>query len=128
MIPSARTASAWNAFEPPARATSPMAPPQPSRLSPRRWVKGRGRRLPVLSLRVRVLVAVVGWALVLVGIAGLFLPGIQGILTMVAGAAVLSLASDRAYRWMRRALRRWPRAWRRVEKLRLKLHSKLSRW
>ncbi len=47
-----------------------------------------------LPLWVRILVLVVGWIVVLIGIAGLVLPGIQGIATIVAGAAILSVASE----------------------------------
>jgi uncharacterized membrane protein YbaN (DUF454 family) len=66
----------------------------------------------------RLVLLVVGWLLVLVGIAGLVLPGIQGIATILAGLAVLSLASQTAYHLLHRLLRRWPRAWEKVERFR----------
>lgn len=68
----------------------------------------------------------IGWVVLAVGIAGLALPGIQGILTIAVGLAILSLASDRAHQLLRRALSRWPGVWRRVERLRRKLHRRLS--
>jgi uncharacterized membrane protein YbaN (DUF454 family) len=75
---------------------------------------------------VRLILLVVGWLLLLVGIAGLVLPGVQGILTLVVAAAVLSLVSEFAYRLLRRGLERWPRVWDRVERFRRWLHDKLS--
>lgn len=85
------------------------------------------RRSPRISLTVRIVLHFIGWAVLLVGIAGLLLPGIQGVLTILAGAAILSVASDRVHRWLQLALRRWPRMRERLDNLRHKLHSKLSR-
>lgn len=78
-----------------------------------------------LALWMRALLFLLGWLLVLLGIAGLVLPGIQGILTLVAGAAVLSLASEIAYKVLRWAFQRWPRGWRRVHRWRRNLRRKL---
>ncbi|MCZ6726304.1 MAG: hypothetical protein O7A98_02995 [Acidobacteria bacterium] len=89
--------------------------------------KRRRPRLPALPLVVRILVLVVGWVVVLIGIAGLALPGIQGCLTLGLGAALLSLASEMIYRGLHRLLQRWPRVWDRVENLRSWMHDKLSR-
>jgi len=85
------------------------------------------RRHPPLSLGARIGLFVIGWLLVLIGVAGLVLPGIQGVLTILAGAAVLSLVSELAYELLRKSLRRWPKAWRRVESLRDRVHSRLHR-
>jgi hypothetical protein len=84
-------------------------------------------RLPKLPIGMRVLAFFVGWGLVLVGVAGLALPGIQGILTLLAGTAVLSVVSETVYRLLRRAFRRWPRGWRRVHGFRNKVHGWLHR-
>lgn len=78
-----------------------------------------------LALWMRALLFLVGWLLVLLGIAGLVLPGLQGILTLLAGAAVLSLASEIAYKVLRWSFQRWPRGWRRVHRWRSKLRRKL---
>ncbi|MBI5166994.1 MAG: PGPGW domain-containing protein [candidate division NC10 bacterium] len=43
---------------------------------------------------------VLGWVLIIIGIAGLFLPFIQGILLIIAGLAILSKDSPWARRWM----------------------------
>jgi hypothetical protein len=84
--------------------------------------------LPRLPLGVRVSVFVVGWVLILIGVAGLVLPGIQGVFTIVLGAALLSLDNEIIYRALRRVFRRWPHLWKRVESFRLKTHTKLHRY
>ena len=82
---------------------------------------------PRLSLGARIVLFIVGWALVLIGIAGLALPGIQGILTILLGTAVLSAASETAYRLLRWTFGRWPRLWQRIDGLRDKVRSKLGK-
>ncbi len=77
-----------------------------------------------LPLWVRISLLMVGWLLLLVGIAGLVLPGIQGIATILFGAAVLSLASEMAYKLLRRGFQRWPSVWDRFERFR----EKMRRW
>ncbi len=84
-------------------------------------------RLPVLPIAIRILLFVVGWVLLLVGVAGLVLPGLQGCLTIALAAAILSLVSEGAYRLLRRSFRGWPRGWRRVVRLRSWLTRKLTR-
>ena len=86
----------------------------------------RKRRLR-LSLGTRVLTFAVGWSLLLVGVAGLALPGIQGILTILVGIAVLSVASESAYRLLKRLLHRWPPVWNRIERFRERIHEWLHR-
>lgn len=88
---------------------------------------GRLRRLVPLPLGLRIALFLLGWILLLVGVAGLVLPGIQGVLTIFAGAAILSLVSELVYKWLRALLHRWPVIWRRVEGFRLKLHRRLRR-
>ena len=80
-----------------------------------------------LSVVTRLVVLGVGWLLILIGIVGLALPGLQGILTLLLGAALLSVASDTVHRLFRRLLRRWPTLSDRFEHLRQKLHEKLAR-
>ena len=70
---------------------------------------------------------VVGSVLLLVGVAGLFLPGIQGIVTILVGVAVLSLVSQRAYRFLRWSLGRWPSALERMERLRERTNAWIDR-
>ena len=84
-------------------------------------------RLAPLPIGVRLLVLFVGGLLILIGFAGLLLPGIQGILTLVLGAAILSLASDWVYKLQMRVLNRWPRISERIEGFRHRVHGWLSR-
>lgn len=85
------------------------------------------RRLSPLPFGARLLVLFVGGLLMVIGFAGLLLPGIQGILTLVLGAAILSLASDWVYKLQRRMLTRWPRISHRIEQFRHRVHNWLSR-
>lgn len=75
----------------------------------------------------RVVAFGIGWALLLIGVAGLVLPGIQGVLTLLAGTAVLSVVSETVYRLLRRLFRRWPGGWKRVRQFRGKVHGWLHR-
>jgi hypothetical protein len=102
--------------------TREPAPKQPGSLE----TTAQKRRLR-LSLGTRVLTFAIGWALLLVGVAGLALPGIQGILTILIGVAVLSVASESAYRLLKRLLHRWPPVWDRIERLRERIHDWLHR-
>ena len=80
-----------------------------------------------LSPITRILLIVAGWILLLIGIAGLVLPGIQGILTILLGLAVLSVASRTIHRLLRALLHRWPWLWEKIERFRAKVHDKLAR-
>lgn len=83
------------------------------------------RRLP---LKTRIVLGVTGGLLVVLGIAGLFLPFLQGILFLVLAAAVLSLTSRRIYAWLAGTVGvRWPGAWERVERFRTRVRWKLRR-
>lgn len=82
---------------------------------------------PRLSLGVRIGIFIVGWLLILIGVAGLVLPGIQGIATILVGAALLSLDNELVYRGLRRLLARWPRVWRKIEHFREKSHDWIHR-
>jgi len=93
------------------RETSEVEDSQP--LSPLPWPL----RMALLAL---------GWLCILVGIAGLFLPGIQGILTIALGIALLSLGSESLHRFLHSMLRRWPRIWNPIERFRQRMHKWLS--
>ncbi|HEX9941548.1 MAG TPA: PGPGW domain-containing protein [Thermoanaerobaculia bacterium] len=104
--------------EPPARDARAEEPlPFEIRIEPR----------PPLPFGVRVAIFIVGWALILIGVAGLVLPGLQGIATILVGAALLSLDNELVYRGLRRLLVRWPHLWRRVERFREKAHDRIHR-
>ena len=65
--------------------------------------------------------------LILIGIAGLVLPGIQGVFTIVLGAALLSLDNELMYRGLRKVFKRWPKLWHKVEHFRAKAHDRVHR-
>jgi hypothetical protein len=87
----------------------------------------RFRPLP-LPLWLKIVTLAAGWILVVVGIAGLFLPVLQGGLSLVLGFALLSIASQTVHLKLRSLMGRWPRAWRRLEKLRRRMHGWLHRF
>ncbi|MFY9824987.1 MAG: PGPGW domain-containing protein [Thermoanaerobaculia bacterium] len=82
---------------------------------------------PRLPLGIRIGIFVLGWMLIVVGVAGLVLPGIQGIAAILAGAALLSLDNELVYRGLRRLLARWPSLWKKVEHFRERAHDRLHR-
>lgn len=89
-----------------------------------RSARPRFQRLP-LPLWLRVLVLTAGWFFILVGIAGIFLPVLQGGLFLAIGFALLSVGSQTVHLWLRRLFGRWPGLWKRLEKLRRRIHLKL---
>lgn len=85
------------------------------------------RRKRRIGIGARVLLFTIGWALVLIGIAGLVLPGIQGILTILLGAAILSAVSELIYEWLKRLLKRWPSMLDRLENFRESVRGRFGR-
>ncbi len=83
--------------------------------------------IPDLPLALRIALLIFGWLIIVLGLAGLLLPGLQGILLLVLGAAILSVASDSVHRWLEKILEHRPNMRRRLNSFRAKLHSKLSR-
>ena len=83
--------------------------------------------IPDLPLGLRIALLALGWLIIVLGLAGLLLPGLQGILMLVLGAAILSVASDTVHRWLENLLEHRPNIRRRLNSLRSKLHSKLTR-
>jgi uncharacterized protein len=57
----------------------------------------------------RILVLIVGWLFILVGIAGLFLPVIQGILCLVIGLIILSSEYVWAHRLLQKLKTKFPK-------------------
>lgn len=86
----------------------------------RRWTGER--RFRPLPWKTRIAFWVVGVTLLILGVVGLFVPILQGVLFLVLAGAVLSLASESLYRWMRRRLvERFPEAWIRIERFRTRV-------
>jgi uncharacterized protein len=57
----------------------------------------------------RILVLIVGWAFILLGIAGLFLPILQGILFILIGLIILSSEYVWAHHLLKRIKERFPK-------------------
>lgn len=105
--------------------------PEPPRESAREPAGRTGhRRSPgqPLPLGTRVVLATLGSLLLILGVAGLFLPFLQGILLLMLAAAVLSLASDTVYGWLEGLLsQRTPAFWKRVERFRTRVRWRFRR-
>lgn len=115
------------ARDPEGSGAASRVPDEGRRRRRKRWGSTRPneRKLP---LKTRIVLGLVGGLLVVLGIAGLFLPFLQGILFLVLGAAILSLTSFRIYGWLNRTIgERWPGAWDRVERFRTRVRWKLRR-
>ena len=68
----------------------------------------------------RILVQTLGWALVILGIVGLFVPILQGILFILLGLWVLSRHSRAARRCLLKMRRKFPAADRRMKEIQRK--------
>lgn len=89
---------------------------------------GRRRRGRPLPLATRVVLATLGAFLLVLGVAGLFLPFLQGVLLLMLAAAVLSLASDTVHGWLEGLLSdRTPSFWKRVERFRTRVRWRFRR-
>ena len=84
-------------------------------------------RRPKLGPVTRVILLVAGWILLVLGIAGLVLPGLQGIFTLVLAGAVLSLVEPWSLKLLRPFFKRWPDGWRRLLRLRRRIYRHLER-
>jgi hypothetical protein len=91
-----------------------------------RHERPRFRPLP-LPLWLRVVTLGIGWLLVVIGVVGIFLPVLQGGLSLALGLALLSIASQWVHLRLRGAMGRWPGIWKRMERLRRRLHGWLHR-
>lgn len=57
----------------------------------------------------RIAILIVGWAFILLGIVGLFLPVLQGVLFLLIGLIVLSAEYEWAHRLLNRLRQRFPK-------------------
>lgn len=87
-------------------------------------IRRRVSEMPPLSTSARVILAVFGWLLILLGVVQLLIPG-PGLLTMVTGAAVLSLVSHKAHNLLRWLFRPWPWAWQKLLQLRRRIRERI---
>ena len=88
---------------------------------------GEHVHIPDLPFWLRIALHILGWVVIFLGLAGLVLPGLQGILLILLGAAILSVASDKVHRWLENLLEHRPKMRGRLNAFRTKLRSKLHR-
>ncbi len=106
-------------------STDPSPPEAPSRK--RRWTPQKFPDVPALSPSARILLLTLGWTLIVLGLAGLVLPGLQGVLTLILGAAALSLVSRSMLNALRYLFSPWPKAWRAVLRTRRRVQYWIGR-
>ena len=82
--------------------------------------------IPSLPIGTRIILLGLSWICLILGLAGLLLPGLQGVLLLLLGMALMSVASDTAHRWMEKALRRHPRLQERLQRVRDKIHTRFG--
>ncbi len=70
----------------------------------------------------KVVILIVGWAFILLGIAGLFLPVLQGVLFLVVGLFILSSEYVWAHQLLQRLRARFPHIDSRWEEMRGRVH------
>jgi uncharacterized protein len=80
----------------------------------------------VRSLR-RLAAVIAGWFFVALGVAGLFLPILQGVLFLLVGVSLLSIGSPRVRLWRQRVGRRYPEFRRRHQAARGWIRARLAR-
>ena len=108
-------------------ATELMQPSHPESVdASAQGQRSSAQELDPLPPLTRILIVILGWLLILVGVAGLVLPGLQGVLTLLLGAACLSLVDHQVLAVLRRIFKRWPKGWRRLLRLRRKIHEWLA--
>lgn len=83
--------------------------------------------MPALSPSARVLLLILGWTLIVLGLLGLVLPGLQGVLTLALGAAALSLVSRSMLNALRYVFRPWPKGWRSILRTRRRVQYWIGR-
>jgi len=72
-------------------------------------------------------IVIIGWAFLVLGILGLFLPVLQGILFIMIGFAILSSRSEMIKRFLKHLEERHPHYHEHVEKWRKKIRSWFSK-
>ena len=103
--------------------SSPGQAPKPRA----RWRPRRIPDVPALSPGARISLLILGWTLIALGLVGLILPGLQGVFTLILGAAALSLVSRSTLKALRWAFRRWPKGWRALLRLRRRVQYWIGR-
>lgn len=83
--------------------------------------------IPSLPLGTRLVLLALSWLCLILGLAGLLLPGLQGVFLLLLGMALLSVASDTVHRWMESVLHRHPGLQRRLQRFRARVHTRFGR-
>ena len=83
--------------------------------------------IPSLPIGTRIVLLGLSWICLILGLAGLLLPGLQGVLLLLLGMALMSVASDTVHRSLEKLLEKRPRIRERLNDFRSKLHRKLGR-
>jgi uncharacterized membrane protein YbaN (DUF454 family) len=81
----------------------------------------------VKSTVIRVIRLVLGWACVVLGVIGLFVPILQGVLLILLGMALLSRDSRRARRCLLKMRLRYPEAYAAMQRLKARLAAPFAR-
>jgi len=82
--------------------------------------------IPSLPIGTRIVLLGLSWICLILGLAGLLLPGLQGVLLLLLGMALMSVASDTVHRWMEKALHRHPGLQERLQRFRDKIHTRFG--
>lgn len=82
--------------------------------------------IPSLPIGTRIVLLGLSWICLILGLAGLLLPGLQGVLLLLLGMALMSVASDTVHRWMEKALHRHPGLQKRLHRFRDKIHHRFG--
>jgi uncharacterized protein len=81
----------------------------------------------MMALAKRTLIYVIGWAFILLGIVGLFLPILQGILFLLIGLLVLSKESVLAKNLLSRIKKRYPTQYKQMHEFTLRFKQRLRK-
>jgi uncharacterized protein len=79
----------------------------------------------MMALAKRTLIYVIGWAFILLGIIGLFLPILQGLLFLLIGLLVLSKESTLAKNLLNRIEKRYPAQFKQMHEFNLRCKQRL---
>jgi len=75
----------------------------------------------------KILKLLVGWAFILFGIVGLFLPFLKGILFLFVGLVILSSEYVWAHRLLSKIRNRFPRVTARLDKVTTAIHDRIGK-
>ena len=76
----------------------------------------------------KLLILLTGWAFIVLGIIGLFLPILQGVLFLLIGLAILSTEYAWAHAWLQKLQARFPKLSSRLHAATTRVHHWLNRF